>query len=184
MSCLIPRLVKLHHDSLVISSSLHIMPLLHHGPTHPAFNSLLDRPFLSPDICQDKYHVHLSHDFLLLCFIVLSLTLCHMPLCLLIIRPLNLPIKNFPFVSTDSFVPVTHFISEPADQSWSGCCFIFTIGSKLGLTFPTDPYRSFTHSLMPLFLYCCVIYRMHVCGVLSWPHFHIYTALGRCGWPP
>ena len=27
------------------------------------------------------------------------------------------------------------------------------------------------HSLMPLFLYCCAIYRSHICGVLSWPHF-------------
>ena len=79
---------------------------------------------LSLDICQDKYHIHLSHDPLLLCFIILSPTLCHMPLCLLIFGPLLFPWQTFPFVLADSFVLMTHFISGPADQSWSCCCCI------------------------------------------------------------
>ena len=68
-------------------------------------------PSLSPDIGQVSITFFSSCDPFLLCFIILSLTLCHMPLSLLILGPILFPWRHFPFVLDDSFVPMTHFIS-------------------------------------------------------------------------
>ena len=46
---------------------------------------------MSPDYLSDEYYVLLSHDPILLCFIILSLMLRHILLCLLIIGPLIFP---------------------------------------------------------------------------------------------
>ena len=69
------------------------------------------RPSLSPGICQVSITLFPSCDPFLLCFIILSLTLCHMPLSLLIFGLIPFPWRHFPFVSDDSFVLMTHFIS-------------------------------------------------------------------------
>ena len=142
---------------------------------------------LSPDCLSDEYHILLSHDPPLLCFIILSLTIGHMSLCLLIIGPLIFPWPTLPlFLLIHLFSQPTSFPDQPPN-----CCvptFIFAkavnIMEPLYQPTPTEIIWSFPHSLMPLFLYCCVIYGLHVCGVLSQPHFCIYTALGRCGWAP
>ena len=68
-------------------------------------------PSLSPGICQVSITLFSSCDPLLLCFIILSLTTCHMPLSLLISGPIPFSWRRFPFVPDDSFVLMTHFIS-------------------------------------------------------------------------
>ena len=132
-----------------------------------------------------------SHSFIiwspLLCFIILSPTLCHMPLCLLIVRPLIFSWWTFPFVLLNhlfswptSFLdqPTNHGLAAVLSLKWSKLWSCFTSQT------PDRLLSLLTRSLMPLFLYCCVIYRLHVCGVLSWPRFCISTALSRCGWAP
>ena len=103
-------------------------------------------PSLSPGVCQVSITLFSSCDPFLLCFIILSLTLCHMPLSLLIFGQILFPWQHFSFVSVDSFVLMTHFISLT----------ILPIVLTLLLTFVS---------------YCCSIYGLHVCGVLSWPQF-------------
>ena len=56
-------------------------------------------PSLSPGIYQVSITLFSSHDPYPLCFIILSHTLCHMPLSLLITRPILFPWQCFPFVS-------------------------------------------------------------------------------------
>ena len=103
-------------------------------------------PSLSPGVCQVSITLLSSCDPFLLCFIILSLTLCHMPLSLLILRLILFPWRHFSFVLDDSFVPMTHFIS----------LMILPIVLTLLLAF------------VP---YCCSIYGSHICGVLSRPQF-------------
>ena len=68
-------------------------------------------PSLSPGICQVSITLFSPCDSFTLCFIIFSLPLCHMPLSLLILGLIPFPWQHFPFVSADSFVPITHFIS-------------------------------------------------------------------------
>ena len=68
-------------------------------------------PSLSPGICQVSITLFPSYDLFLLCFIIFSLTLYHMPLSLLIFGLILFPWRHFPFVFADSFVLMTHFIS-------------------------------------------------------------------------
>ena len=68
-------------------------------------------PSLSPGICQVSITLFFAYDLFLLCSIILSLTICHMPLFLLIFGPILFPWRRFPFVFADSFVLMTHFIS-------------------------------------------------------------------------
>ena len=116
-------------------------------------------PSLSPGVCQVSITFFSSHDLSLLCFIILSPTLCHMPLSLLITGLLSFPWWHFPFVLADSFVPMTHFIS----------IMILPIVLTLFVAFVS---------------YCCSIYGSHICGVLSWPHFCIWAALGSVAGAP
>ena len=101
---------------------------------------------LSPGICQVSIMLFTLHDPFLLCFIILSHTLCHMPLFSLIIRLISFPWQCSPFVFANSFIPMTHFIS----------LMILPIVLTL---------------LDAFVLYCYSIYRLHVCGVLSEPQF-------------
>ena len=103
-------------------------------------------PSMSPGIRQVSITLFLSCDPFLLCFIILSLTLCHMPLSLLILGLILFPWRRFPFVFDNSFVLMTHFISST----------ILPIVLTLLLAF---------------ILYCGSIYGSHVCGVLSQPQF-------------
>ena len=68
-------------------------------------------PSLSPGIWQVSITLFSSCNPFLSCFIILSLTICHMPLFLLIFGPILFPWRCFPFVLADSFVLMTHFIS-------------------------------------------------------------------------
>ena len=68
-------------------------------------------PLLSPGIHQVGITLFPSCDPFLLCFIILSLTICHMPLFLFILGLILFPWRCFPFVLADSFVLMTHFIS-------------------------------------------------------------------------
>ena len=153
MSHLIPRLVKPHHEWFVMSSSLHITPSLHHKMAHPVPQLLLNWSFLVSRYFSGKYHVlHITWS-LLLCFIIFSLTLCHMSLFLLIIGPIFFPWQCFPFVPAGSFVPMTHFIPS-------------TILPIILTLFD---------AFVP---YCCSIYGSHVCGVLSQPQFSYLSCIG------
>ena len=92
-------------------SSHHITPSLHHKMMSHAPQLLLDWSFPVSRYLSGKYHALFIMWSFLLCFIIFSLTLCHIPLSLLIIRPIPFPWQHFPFVSADSFVLMTHFIS-------------------------------------------------------------------------
>ena len=114
-------------------------------------------PSLSLGICQVSIAFFTSHDSFLLCFIIFSLTICHMPLSLLITRPILFPCQCFPFVFDDSSILMTHFIS-------------LTI-------------LPIIHTLLDAFApYCCSIYGLHICGVLSQPHFSYLSCIRQCGW--
>ena len=76
-------------------------------------------PSLSPGVCQVSIMLCSSCDPFLLCFIIFSLTICHMPLSLPIFGLISFPWRCFPFVSADSFVLMTHFISQQSYQSFS-----------------------------------------------------------------
>ena len=54
---LIPRLVNLHYDLVVMSSSLHIMPSLHHRMTRPTSQLLFDQSFPVSGYFSGKYHI-------------------------------------------------------------------------------------------------------------------------------
>ena len=102
-------------SSIVTSRSCHPCAILHH---HHAIwwwvmrsNRYWIGPSLSPGICQVIITLFSSCDPFLLCFIILSLTLCHMPLSLLILGLIPFPWQCFPFVPADSFILTTHFIS-------------------------------------------------------------------------
>ena len=102
-------------SSIVTSWSCHHCAIPHH---HHAMwwwvmrsNRYWIGPSLSPGICQVGITLFSSCDPFLLCFIILSLTICHMPLFLLIFELIPFPWRYFPFVLDDSFVPMTHFIS-------------------------------------------------------------------------
>ena len=136
--------------SIVTNWSCHHPTILHHHRIiwwcvmHP--NCYRIGPSLSPGICQESIMFFTSHDSFLLCFIIFSLTLCHIPLFLFITGPILFPWQHFPFVFHDSFIPMTHFFSS----------MILPI----------------IHTLLDAFVsYCCSIYGSHVCGVLSQPHF-------------
>ena len=137
-------------SSIVTSWSCHHCTTSHH---HHAIwwwvmrpNRHWISPSLSPGICQVSITLFSPCDPFLLCFIILSLTLCHMPLSLLIFRLIPFPWRHFPFVLDDSFVPITHFISLTILQ------IVLTL-------------------LLAFVLYCCSIYGTNVCGVLSRPQF-------------
>ena len=74
-------------------------------------------PSMSPGIGQVSITFCSPYDPFLLCFIILFLTICHMPLSLLIFGLLSFPWRHFPFVSADSFILTTHFIPRPTSQS-------------------------------------------------------------------
>ena len=102
-------------SSIVTSWSCHHCAISHH---HHAIwwwvmrsNCYWIGPSLSPGICQVSITLLSPCDPFLLCFIIFSLTLRHMPLLLLILGLISFPWRRFPFVSADSFVPMTHFIS-------------------------------------------------------------------------
>ena len=117
-----------------------------HWLTCPVYNSPLDWSNPVSRLFVRWVSRSLSYDSPLLCFIILSPTLCHMPLSLLIIRLISFPWQHFPFVLDDSFILMIHFIS----------LMILPI----------------VHTLLDAFVpYCCSIYGLHICGVLSWPHF-------------
>ena len=147
-------------SSIVTNWSCHC-PIIscHHCTTwwcvlHP--NHYWITPSLSLGICQVGIMLFSSHDPFLLCFIIFSLTLCHMPLFLLIIELIPFPWQHSPFVFDRSFVLMTHFIS-------------LTI-------------LPIIHTLFDAFLsYCYSIYGLHICGVLSWPHFS-YLKLNKVVW--
>ena len=77
-------------SSIVTNWSCHCSIISHHHCTirgcvmHP--NRYWIGSSLSPGTCQVSITLFSSYDPFLLCFITLSLTLCHMPLSLLIIR--------------------------------------------------------------------------------------------------
>ena len=74
-------------------------------------------PSLSPGVCQVSITFFLSHDSFLLCFIILSLTICHMPLCLLIIGHLTFPWPTLPlFLLIHSFSRPTSFPGQRANR--------------------------------------------------------------------
>ena len=137
-------------SSIVTSWSCHHCAISHHHHTIwwwvMRSNCYWIGPSLSPGICQVSITLFPSYDPSLLCFIILSLTLCHMPLSLLIFGLIPFPWRHFSFVSADSFVLMTHFIS----------LMILPIVLTLLLAFVS---------------YCCSIYGSHVCGVLSRPQF-------------
>ena len=102
-------------SSIVTSWSCHHCAIPHH---HHAIwwwvmrsNRYWIGSSLSLGICQVSITLFPSCDPSLLCFIILSLTLCHMPLFLLIFGLISFPWWYFPFVLADSFVLMTHFIS-------------------------------------------------------------------------
>ena len=68
-------------------------------------------PSLSPGNCQVSITLFSPCDPFLLCVIILFLTLCHMPLSLLIFGQISFSWWHFPFVLADSFILMTHFIS-------------------------------------------------------------------------
>ena len=130
-------------SSIVTNQSCHHCAISHH---HHAIGWWIMRsncywigPSLSLGVCQVSVTLFSSCDLFLLCFIISSLTLCHMPLFLFIIRLILFPWRCFPFVLADSFVPITHFISLT----------ILPIFLTLFLAFVS---------------YCCSIYGSHVCG--------------------
>ena len=97
--------------SHVISVPYHTISHHHHAISwwvNP-LQSLLDRSFHG--ICQVSITFFSSCDPFLLYFIILFLTLCHMPLSLLIFGLIPFPWRHFSFVFADSFVLMTHFIS-------------------------------------------------------------------------
>ena len=92
----------------------------------------------------------LSHDVLLLCFIILSLTICHMPLCLLIIWPLIFPWPILPlFLLIHLFSWPTSFLDQPAN------CYVPTFillkQSQLWNRFTSQPPDKITLILHTLF---------------------------------
>ena len=102
-------------SSIVTSWSGHHCTISHH---HHAIwwwvmrsNCYWISPSLSPGICQVSITLFSSCDPFLLCFIIFSLTLCHMPLSLLIFGLILFPWRHYPFVFADSFILMTHFIS-------------------------------------------------------------------------
>ena len=102
-------------NSIVTSLSCHHCAISHH---HHAIwwwvmcsNHYWIGPSLSPGFYQVSITLFSSCDPFLLCFIIFSLTICHMPLSLLILRLILFPWRHFSFVSADSFVLMTHFIS-------------------------------------------------------------------------
>ena len=107
----------------VITASCHHCVISHH---HHAIwwwimrsNRYWISPSLSLGICQVSITLFSSCDHFLLCFIISSLTLCDMPLSLLILRQIPFPWQRFPFVSADSFVLITHFIFLRSYQLFS-----------------------------------------------------------------
>ena len=146
MSHLIPRLVKLHHDQMVMSSSLHITPSLHYRMTCPAPQSLLNQSFLVFRYLLGKYHVlSVTCSFSIMLYHPFSRTMLYAPI-LTHHWTNSFPMTIFSLCLADSFVPMTHFIS-------------LTI-------------LPIIHTLLdPFILYCCSIYGSHFCGVLSQPHF-------------
>ena len=165
-------------------SSPPIAPLLHHRLTHPVFNSLLDQS----SFCWMFVKISITFIFHMTPFYyALSSFLPHYVICPYVYSSLD------PWLSHDppslcfswfihSHDPLHSWANQPIIVS---LLFILLKWSKLWSRFtsqtPGKLLWPFTHSLMPLSLYCCVIYRLYICGVLSRPHFCIYTALGRCG---
>ena len=102
-------------SSIMTSWSCHHHAISHHHCTIKWWamrsNHYWIGPSLSPGICQVSITLFPSCDPFLLCFIIFSPTLCHMPLSLLIIGLISFSWQWFPFVLADSFVPMTHFIS-------------------------------------------------------------------------
>ena len=103
-------------------------------------------PSFSLGICQVIIMFFPSHNILYSALLTFLSMPHHMPLCLLTIVPHAFPWQHFPFISADSFVPMTHFISLT----------ILPIIQTL---------------LDPFVLNCHSIYGSHVCGVLSQPQF-------------
>ena len=102
-------------SSIMTSWSCHLCAVSHH---HHAIwwwvmssNRYWIGPSLSPGICQVSIMLFPSCDPFLLCFIIFPLTICHIPLSLLIFGLILFPWQHFSFVLDDSFVPMTHFIS-------------------------------------------------------------------------
>ena len=102
-------------SSIMTNRSCHNSTMSHHHHTIwwwvVRSNCYWIGPSLSPSICQVSITLFSSYDPFLLCFIILSHTLCHMPLFLLIFGLIPFPWRHFPFVSADPFIPMTHFIS-------------------------------------------------------------------------
>ena len=90
-------------NSIVTNWSCHCPTISHHHCTiwwcvmHS--NHYWIGPSLSLGICQVSITLFLSHDPFLLCFIIFLLTLCHMPLFLLIIKLIPFPWRCFPLCS-------------------------------------------------------------------------------------
>ena len=101
--------------SIVTSWSGHHCTISHHHCTTQWWvmrsNHYWIGPSLSLGICQVSIMLFSSHGPSLLCSIILPLTLCHMPLFLFTFELIPFPWWHFPFVSADSFVLMTHFIS-------------------------------------------------------------------------
>ena len=137
-------------SSIMTSWSCHCSTISHNHHTIWWWVMRSNRYWIGPSLSLGIWQVSITLfspcDPFLLCFTIFSLTLCHMPLSLLISRPVVFPWQHFPFVSADSFVLMTHFI------------FLTILPIVLTL-------------LLAFVLYCCSIYGLHVCGVLSRPQF-------------
>ena len=175
-------------SSIVTSWSCHHCAISHHHHVLWWWIMRSNRhwidPSLSPGVCQVSITLFWSCDpFFIMLYHPFSHDMSYAPV-FTHHWILDFLMTHFPFVLADSFVLTTHFISnQPTNHGLAAVLFSKAV-NFMGLFYQPTPTKTIWPlpcSLMPLFLYCCDIYRSHICGVLSWPHFCIYTALGRCG---
>ena len=184
-SCLIPKQDELHRDWLVMLLSLHKHTINCTISLHVLrLNCYWVSQVLSLDHLSDEYHMLSSHDSF---YYALSSFLSQHVICPYVYSSLDPWFSHDPLSLCSRWFICSHNPLHSRTNQPIGCAptFIFAkavnVMKPLYQPTPTKIIWPFPHSLMPLFLYCCVIYRLHICGVLSWPHFCIYTALGRCG---
>ena len=129
MSHLIPRLVKLHCDQLVVSSSLHIMPSLHHRMMHPAPLLPLDWTFIVSKCLSGKV------------------------LCSFLTCSFSIMIYH-PFSHTMSYAPIlTHHRTNLFPMMMFSPCLCWFIRSYDPLHFLND----LTNNSHPLWCFCSLL---------------------------
>ena len=121
-------LYQVKSSSIVTNWSCHYPSIshhwLHHQLMHPAYNSPLGQSNPVSGLLIRWVSCSWSHDFLLLCFIIFSLMLCHMPLCLLIIWPLIFPWPTLPlFLMIHSFSQPTSFPDQLTNHGLAAVLF-------------------------------------------------------------